>query len=383
MNILLTGSYTFDQTGLTLTFPLVGVAPGGLVYVTRLNVLPDTLMPGMVPLDHGYWIINNYGINLEITSPSELILDEVGFVSASMQTSQNAFYYRGENADSGGWLPGSMENGMLNQGLCGRATYTNISNGFTQLGQVFAVRDSMLTGRPKVAIVHPSDTALTQRGGSSIALALRSPCKGLLLPHYMSSELQNIPSPVEGSVAYTTDLKRVACFDGTLWQLLNAEFFEAPVHSGLEEITGISLDGPGNTSAVLGLGTSAGVLVLSTFTEGTVVNIGFPKEGLFIYRSDLGRLAYYDGIDWVHLSVTTSPLPVNTDNAVQSLPGVGIGTGTKDPNAILHIMDTTRALSIPVVSTDNVLNPHAGVIVFDPSLRALCLFDGVGWKAVK
>jgi hypothetical protein len=60
-----------------------------------------------------------------------------------------------------------------------------------------------------------------------------------------------------------------------------------------------------------------------------------------------------------------------------------IGTGTKDPNALLHIIDSVRGFAIPVTRCSEVLIPQAGLIIFDPDMKSIVLFDGVGWKMVK
>jgi hypothetical protein len=113
------------------------------------------------------------------------------------------------------------------------------------------------------------------------------------------------------------------------------------------------------------------------------VNIGYPKEGLLIYRSDLKRLSYYNGVDWMQPAVQTGLLPASAETVAQNLPGLLIGQGVKNPNALLHINEPNRALSIPVVSTDQVSNPDAGLIVFDPGLKSLCVFDGICWGVAK
>jgi hypothetical protein len=355
-----------------------------MMYVTRLNVLPDSMMTNCVPMDCGYWIMNGYGINLEISAPVSVELSNLAFISEAMDENlESTFYVRGDNAEIAGWKIGSDESGEAEPGASGSVMFDDINPTFTSLGQLIAVRDSVQFGRPQVAIVHESDTVLYQRGGSSMALAIQGGAKGLLLPRYTSVALQNVPSPMVGSIVFVTDLKQIACYDGGHWQLLNAEYLQPPVFSGLPEITGVSLAGGSTASALLSLGSAAGVLIVPSFTGATSVNIDYPKEGLLIYRSDLDLLAYYDGIDWRFPTLALSTLTANTTETTQNLTGIRIGAGVKDPNALLHIIDPERALGIPVVHTDDIQGPHAGLIVFDPALKMLCLFDGVGWQTVK
>jgi hypothetical protein len=131
----------------------------------------------------------------------------------------NALYLRGANAEMAGWKIVTEESGMTEYGTLGSVLFSEINPDFNQLGQLVAIRDSMQFGRPRVAVVHAYDTAVYQRGGSSMALAVQSASKGLLLPQYTSVVLQNIPSPAEGSLHFYR-LKHIACFDGIQWQLL-------------------------------------------------------------------------------------------------------------------------------------------------------------------
>ncbi len=154
------------------------------------------------------------------------------------------------------------------------------------------------------------------------------------------------------------------------------------MYSGLPEVSGISLGGGSTASAILGLGTSTGVLIVPAFVADSLVNMDFPKEGVLQYRSDIHQVGYYNGIDWIYPGYT-SALSASIAEATQNVQGLRVGNGTKDPNALLQIIDAERGLGIPVLHTDDVQGPHAGLILFDPELKAVCLFDGIGWKVVK
>jgi hypothetical protein len=60
-----------------------------------------------------------------------------------------------------------------------------------------------------------------------------------------------------------------------------------------------------------------------------------------------------------------------------------IGAGIKDPNALLQIADPIRGFAISVTRCSDVLLPQAGLLIFDPDMKSLILFDGAGWKMVK
>jgi len=383
LDILLPGTYAFEDAGLTLSFGVGALVPLGIVYATRLRAMPDTLYPGMVPYAQGYWILNNYGVIQEVTPPEFISLDNMAFLSGPMRdTLGNSLHSRYANADLSGWDSIGAD-GAEEPGIFGSVVFDTISTTFKTLGQLAVMRDSMIYGRPQVALVHPSDTVVTRRGASSAALSLQSPGKGLLLPQYPEEALEGIPSPALGSMAFVTDLREIVCFDGTQWQVLSSCYLEPPVYAGLPQLNGMSLGGGSTVSAVLGMGNAAGVLVLPVFDAEEFIDIDFPKEGLLIYRSDLNCFSYYNGIDWIHVMHTSTSVPASEAAPTVSVPGMRIGPGTKDPNALLQIQDAARGLAIPVTRCNEVLLPQAGLIIFDPVMKSIVLFDGVGWKMVK
>jgi hypothetical protein len=205
----------------------------------------------------------------------------------------------------------------------------------------------------------------------------------LLLPGYTSAGVTAIPSPVEGSIVFVTDLKQIFYFDGTQWIPVYAEYLEPPVYSGLPELSGVSLAGGSTVSAMMSMGMGSGVLVLPSFAPDSLVNIDFPKEGLLLYDAENHRPVYYDGIDWISPPLSSPALAASNLIPSQSLPGIRIGEGTKDPNALLHIFDSQRGLGVPIAGMKDIAGPHAGLIIFDPELQAVCLFDGAGWQVVK
>ena len=52
-------------------------------------------------------------------------------------------------------------------------------------------------------------------------------------------------------------------------------------------------------------------------------------------------------------------------------------------DALLHILEPAKGLAIPVLLCTDVMNAQEGLLIFDPELNALSLFDGLGWKIVK
>ena len=131
------------------------------------------------------------------------------------------------------------------------------------------------------------------------------------------------------------------------------------------------------------MGEEAGVIILPSFTSENITQIESPKTGLLVYRSDLRKLSCYDGVDWNPVQPTGVALPASTETPVVSLPGVLIGEGAKDPNALLEIRNEARGLALAIARCQDVLSPQAGLLIFDPDMHNLALFDGVGWKMVR
>lgn len=106
LTINLGGTYTSTETGITLDFPLSGTFPSGDLYLSRINRLPNEL-PNTDSNLGSYWIINNYGSNLNFSS-----LEGISFQPNSGSPSQEAIdnpsaislYKRSDNEHLNNWL---------------------------------------------------------------------------------------------------------------------------------------------------------------------------------------------------------------------------------------------------------------------------------------
>ena len=65
-----------------------------------------------------------------------------------------------------------------------------------------------------------------------------------------------------------------------------------------------------------------------------------------------------------------------------TLPGFLIGESSKDKNARLEVAPGSLVLGLPVVPHGEVATPGEGVIVYDPDLRAVCVYTGQNWTQV-
>lgn len=94
--------HAFDNTGLVLVFPTGAVYPAGECVVTRLQVLPDTLLLAQSGTGQ-YWIFENYGTNASFSAPSQLLFQQYGPVPADLNASRFKLWRRGVLADKTGW----------------------------------------------------------------------------------------------------------------------------------------------------------------------------------------------------------------------------------------------------------------------------------------
>ncbi|MBC7777040.1 MAG: T9SS type A sorting domain-containing protein [Phycisphaerae bacterium] len=95
--------YTFDDTGLTLVFPLTGTYPNGEVVVSRLSVPPDTIPNVVHSKSTDYWILQNYGTNATFVAPAEIWFLKIGAMPADLPASACKLWKRGPVAHGPTW----------------------------------------------------------------------------------------------------------------------------------------------------------------------------------------------------------------------------------------------------------------------------------------
>lgn len=68
----------------------------------------------------------------------------------------------------------------------------------------------------------------------------------------------------------------------------------------------------------------------------------------------------------------------------QSIPGIGIGTNTPDPSAILDIDFTNKGVLFPRLTTaqrDAISSPATGLLIYNTTTKVLEVYDGGAWQA--
>lgn len=119
------GTYSFGDTGMSLTFPATGTYPNGELVVSRIDLLPN-VYPTDNPVEtqnlQQYWIVNNYGNNTTFSA-----LENVQFTptlpNVALQgvtnSAQISLYKRSDNEDQNNWT-----------NECGAANMTTGTSGF-------------------------------------------------------------------------------------------------------------------------------------------------------------------------------------------------------------------------------------------------------------
>ena len=124
------GSYTFDNTGVKISFP-ADTQPNGELCVTRINQQAQNGSSTNNGLLFGsYWIINNYGTSKTFTNLSSMGFDDCGAVTSSeiANPSLVKLFKRGSFDDaSAGWLQVGMASQVLSAGSSSNISFVSPS----------------------------------------------------------------------------------------------------------------------------------------------------------------------------------------------------------------------------------------------------------------
>ena len=64
---------------------------------------------------------------------------------------------------------------------------------------------------------------------------------------------------------------------------------------------------------------------------------------------------------------------------------VGIGTSSPSASSILDAQSTTKGVRMPNMTTaqkNAIVSPAAGLMVFDTTLKKLCVYTGTAWQTI-
>ncbi|NML69135.1 hypothetical protein HHL23_04935 [Chryseobacterium sp. RP-3-3] len=113
-------------------------------------------------------------------------------------------------------------------------------------------------------------------------------------------------------------------------------------------------------------------------------NSGISENGTLIYNTADKKVKYLKGGSWFDLSVDTTgnaDLSIQTTKAEKTGAKVSIGTPTST-DGILVLEDNNKAMILPKVASPhlNVINPAAGMMVYDTTARQLAVYNGTVWS---
>lgn len=116
---------------------------------------------------------------------------------------------------------------------------------------------------------------------------------------------------------------------------------------------------------------------------------GITVEGTIIYDTSDYKVKYLrNGGIWVNMSeddgtpgtIGEVDLSIQTSKTEELTAKVGIGTPTSI-DGILVLEDTNKAMVLPKVNKPhlNIINPAAGMIVYDIDSKMLAVYNGIAW----
>ena len=85
------GIYTFECSGVEMTFNEGDITPEGPVSIVEMYDLPDLPLPPGEQFSESYWVINNFGDNQSISAPADLKISGFGYVGDEGLENPEAF----------------------------------------------------------------------------------------------------------------------------------------------------------------------------------------------------------------------------------------------------------------------------------------------------
>ncbi|PWB25909.1 hypothetical protein [Flavobacterium sp. HTF] len=105
--------------------------------------------------------------------------------------------------------------------------------------------------------------------------------------------------------------------------------------------------------------------------------------GVMIYDANLKKVMYYNGTDWVDLSIHTGAVDLSIQESVPESDekGTVIGAKSSTIDGVLVLESSDKALILPnVVSPHlNIIKPMAGTICYDSAKKMVCIYNGSEW----
>lgn len=113
-----------------------------------------------------------------------------------------------------------------------------------------------------------------------------------------------------------------------------------------------------------------------------VLDYSLVAEGSLVYNAIDKKVQFRNGVSWQDLSVKEGAVDLSEIDLLDDLgEGVIIGDKLDAPTGVLVLNRPGTALILPKNTTpwDNILNPEAGTITYDPNTDLICIFNGSEW----
>lgn len=159
---------------------------------------------------------------------------------------------------------------------------------------------------------------------------------------------------------------------------------QSQVAIGKESVTNstVSLEfGTGNKGLLL-----PWVSTVPGTPNATYTGLGNPVDGTLIFDISDKKVKYRKAGDWFDLSIDNSgvvdtSLQDSLDEKTSAKAAIGANSTSDNTSGILVLTDTNKAMILPKVSEPhkNIINPPAGMLVYDTTNKMLAVFNGNVW----
>ena len=105
--------------------------------------------------------------------------------------------------------------------------------------------------------------------------------------------------------------------------------------------------------------------------------------GLLIYNAIQKKVMYYNGTDWVDLSIHAGAVNLTEQDAIPEVAGgTVIGALSSPVKGVLVLETTDKALILPKTGSPhlNIVKPMAGTICYDTNKKMMCVYNGTEWS---
>lgn len=120
-----------------------------------------------------------------------------------------------------------------------------------------------------------------------------------------------------------------------------------------------------------------GIILPRVVNTSTMTNV---TPGTIVFDLNTSKVKYNDGF-WKELSDFTGISPTLTTGSDMPNAKVIIGNQSSEADGVLVLESSTKALILPHVSNPvtSVKSPAAGMMVYDPIKKMMCIYNGKEW----